>query len=318
MTAPDKEQSFFDGIDTTLSGLFKPLGRPAPAGSGASARRHRGRGANGRCRPSRPHGPQAAVPALARGLEATRDVLARGRGRARRGLPAEDQGAAVPGRDQHGSRNRLRRGGAARGLPEPTGPYAAFAPPPTMGAAVPGQTFEVRAQLTNRGGAAITVSEIVPRRRRRASPSQKAPRLRSRRRSKTNDTAAQRFTVTLAEDTPREPPLLHPQGASSRTATTSSTPGRSTGRRPSPAATAVARYTVEGVSVETRQTVTRREANLPYGYETRELLVVPALAAHRDARARRSSPWPQPGKTLSVAGRPAEQLGRRRSRAGCP
>jgi hypothetical protein len=31
------------------------------------------------------------------------------------------------------------------------------------------------------------------------------------------------------------------------------------------------------VSVETRQTVTRREPNLPYGFETRELLVVPAI-----------------------------------------
>ena len=48
------------------------------------------------------------------------------------------------------------------GMPEPTGPGAAFAPPALMAAPVPGQTFEVRARLANRGGvtaagAAITI-----------------------------------------------------------------------------------------------------------------------------------------------------------------
>ena len=38
------------------------------------------------------------------------------------------------------------------GVPEPTGPGAAFAPPALMAAPVPGQTFEVRARLANRGG----------------------------------------------------------------------------------------------------------------------------------------------------------------------
>ena len=37
------------------------------------------------------------------------------------------------------------------GVPEPTGPFAAFAPPPSMAAPMPGQTFEVRARLANRG-----------------------------------------------------------------------------------------------------------------------------------------------------------------------
>ena len=40
---------------------------------------------------------------------------------------------------------------------------------------------------------------------------------------------------------------------------------------------AVARYRVEGVAVALRQVVTRREARLPYGYETRELMVVPEI-----------------------------------------
>jgi len=45
-----------------------------------------------------------------------------------------------------------------------------------------------------------------------------------------------------------------------------------------PPAVASARYTVGGVPIETRVVSTRREGNLPYGYESRELRVVPALA----------------------------------------
>ena len=51
------------------------------------------------------------------------------------------------------------------------------------------------------------------------------------------------------------------------------------GRPPRAApATAVVGYTVEGVPVEAREIVQRREAQLPYGYEMRELRVVPAIA----------------------------------------
>src|SRR4029450_8912062 len=45
-----------------------------------------------------------------------------------------------------------------------------------------------------------------------------------------------------------------------------------------PPLSVVAHYVVEGVQVETRRPVTRLEANLPYGYDTRTLAVVPAVA----------------------------------------
>jgi hypothetical protein len=51
-----------------------------------------------------------------------------------------------------------------------------------------------------------------------------------------------------------------------------------------PAATAIARYNVAGVRVETRTVVRRREARLPYGDELRELMVVPALAVNVSPR----------------------------------
>src|SRR6185503_1304696 len=45
-----------------------------------------------------------------------------------------------------------------------------------------------------------------------------------------------------------------------------------------PAFVATAQYRVSGVPIQISAPVTRREAQLPYGYVMRELAVVPALA----------------------------------------
>src|SRR6185503_3295353 len=46
------------------------------------------------------------------------------------------------------------------GVAEPTGPGAAFAPPPTMDPVVPGQSFDARLRLTNRGSVDVTVDNF--------------------------------------------------------------------------------------------------------------------------------------------------------------
>ena len=47
-----------------------------------------------------------------------------------------------------------------------------------------------------------------------------------------------------------------------------------------PPVVAVGRYTVQGVPVEVRRVVERRETNYPYGYEIRQLQVVPGIAVN--------------------------------------
>lgn len=273
IAAPDKEQTFFDGIDTTLPGLFSLLGRPAPAGvrQALAAIEAQVRAA---VQAFRAKGPEAAVPPLARGLEATRVVL--------REVAADPDAVFLLKIKERQFQDALDTAlgidfaavAQPPGTPEPSGPYAAYAPPPTMGPAVPGQTFEVRAQLTNRGGVPITMSDIDL-----VAPKGFAVRKDTAALGalKTNETATQPFTVALAEDAPVSRPYFSRQGIQqNRYDLLDSTQSH----RPAaePVATAVARYTVEGVSVESRQAVVRREANLPYGYETRELLVVPALS----------------------------------------
>ena len=73
--APDKEKGFFDGIDTTLPGLYKALGRPAPAGA-AEALAAIDREVTSALAAFRIDDPAASVPALARGLAATRRAIA--------------------------------------------------------------------------------------------------------------------------------------------------------------------------------------------------------------------------------------------------
>ena len=292
--APDKEQTFFDGIDTTLSGMFQTLGRRAPAGASRSLAAIESE-VTAAVEAFRAKGPAASVTALARGLRATREAL--------RIAAAEPEAVFLLRIKEQQFQDAINAAlgidlaavAQPAGLPEPTGPYAAFAPPPTMGAAVPGQTFEVKAQLTNRGGMEIALSEIslvaakgFSIEKRVASPGT----------LKTNDTATWIFNVTLADDTAVSHPYFTRTSIQQNRYDVQD-PGQIHRPAAEAAATAGARYTVDGVAVEARQTVTRRESNLPYGFETRELLVVPALAVSLTPGTA-ILPQGTPHKTLSL------------------
>lgn len=276
VTSAAKEESFFEGIDTTLPGLFKALGRTAPAGAEAALQAIDREVTNAVAAFSLTN-PAATVPSLARGLKATRDALvAIGSGEPDatfilriKERQFEAAITAALGVD-------FKAMAQAAGLPEATGPFAEFAPPPVMGAPVPGQTFEVRAFFTNRSPLEVTVRGIslATGPGWQSSPTGAAPATSL----KYNNTAAQRFSVSLASDTPlsSKPYFNRPGIQQSRyDVADPSQLHRPASEAP---AVAVARYTVEGIDVEAREVVTRREGNLPYGYEMRELRVVPALA----------------------------------------
>jgi hypothetical protein len=163
------------------------------------------------------------------------------------------------------------------GVEEPSGPFAAFAPPPVMGPVVPGQTFEVRTLLTNRSRTPIvpTHSGLDSRGgfdiRASGGPANDALNY--------NDPAARRFTVTVAADAPLSKPYFSREGIQESRyqisdATQIYTPSGQ------PALTALVEYTVQGVPVQIRETVQNREAQLPYGYAMRDLKVVPVLAVN--------------------------------------
>src|SRR5207247_2608424 len=143
--------------------------------------------------------PSASVPALARGLQATRLAL---------GAAAKEPDAAfllgIKERQFVDAINtalglELTADAQAAGTTEPTGPFAAFAPPPSFAAPVPGQSFEVVARLTNRGRMPITPTQITlsaPRGWTVTPSAQPLSPLES------NAGLRFRFAVTLAEDAP--------------------------------------------------------------------------------------------------------------------
>lgn len=269
-----KEQGFFDGIDTSIPGLFRALRRPEPAGA-ADLLAAIDRAAKDAAAAFTMTDPAAALPALTRGLTATRAAIA--------GLGGDLDAVFVLQIKARQFEDAINAAlgidftalAQPAGLTEPTGMMAMFAAPPAMTAPVPGSTFEIRARLTNRSRVDVAPSEIgisaavgwtVERGQGSVTP------------LKYNQSASQRFNVSLASDVApsSRPYFSRPSVLENRyTIEDMSQFGRPAS---APPAVAFARYRVNGVDVEIRDAVRRREPKLPYGDVLRELRVVPALA----------------------------------------
>jgi LmbE family N-acetylglucosaminyl deacetylase len=276
-TPGTKEDGFFAGIDTSIPGLFKALDRPEPEGAAAllqpidAAVQEALRTFNGR-------DPSAIVPVLARGLAAARLATEK--------LQTDPDAALILRRkvDQFQMAINTALGldltavAQPTGVPEPTGPGAAFAPPPVMGAVVPGQTFEVRVQMSNRGGVAITPLAVSLDTDRGWRVTDAAGATAAQAALTRGNVLRSRFNVTLPADTPisTRPYFSRATIQDSRYRLSDDSEfGRGFSKVP---AEAVVRYRVGDVPVEARAVVRRREAKLPYGFMMRELRVVPAVS----------------------------------------
>jgi LmbE family N-acetylglucosaminyl deacetylase len=275
LPAPERESSFFDGISTRLIAVFSLLGRPTPPAM-KPALDDMERHVESAIEAFTVHDPSACVPALARGLTATREAIRHAAGEPDVSflLKAKERQFADAIHTALGL--KLTATAQPKGAAEPTGPYAAFMPPPTLGPVVPGQTFEVVARLTNRGRveimpAALELSAGPGWKAEGADPPPAAP-------LGANATLTRRLTVTLAADTPISSRPYFRRGSIGETRYELLDPAPRHRPWAPPAAVVVARYAIDGVPVEARETVRRREARPPYGYELRELMVVPALS----------------------------------------
>jgi len=292
--APAKEKSFFEGIDTSVAGIYRALKRDAPAGAPAllAAIETEVRSALAAFKII---DPSASVPPLARGLRATRAALKELGGDADVAFVLETKEQQFMEAINAGLGMEFSVLAQHQGVPEPSGPFAAFASPPTMGPVVPGQTFEVRTSLTNRSSSPAVLREI----RWIAQPGwniQAASGVPGA--LKQNEPLRGKFTVTAPANALLTRPYFHRDSISeARYAVHDSSriyrPAAET------ALSAVARYEVEGVQVELRAVARRREANLPYGYKELEVAVVPALAVNV-APARAIVPLSESSKSVNL------------------
>ncbi len=135
--------------------------------------------------------------------------------------------------------------------------------PPLMAAPVAGQTFNVDVQFAARGQASISPAE---------------PTLVGDAGWSVQPAGAGAFRVTLVGDGAISTKPYFARTGLQESRYTLSDPAQF-GRPLAPAPlTAVARYQINGVPVEIRETVKRREAKLPYGDVTREVRSVPRIA----------------------------------------
>ena len=162
--ASAKESSVFDGLDTSLAGAYRLLGLSAPAGA-VERLAAIGRQARAARDAFTWTDPSDAVPALARGLAAVR--------RARAAIDEPDIAELLDVKEQQfadalAAALGLEVSATAQpaGLSDPTGPFAAFAPPPTLDAVTPGQTVDVRVAIAARGRRPVTVASATFRARR--------------------------------------------------------------------------------------------------------------------------------------------------------
>jgi LmbE family N-acetylglucosaminyl deacetylase len=278
--APAKEESVFDGIDTTHAGLFKMLGNTASAGAGAAdaggadaaaALAAIDAAAKRAIETFTAADPSSCVPALVDGLKATRAALRVG------SIAAGADAAFILRIKEQQFQDAIN---AAMGIeltavaqpanvPEPTGPFASFMPAPTMGPVYAGETFEVRADLASHGGRVTVTPPAITLKTATGWNVSPLP-------GPANANARFSVTLTDAAALTSKPYFSRQSIADSRY--TLSDPKQFGRPSAEPAAIAIATYTIGGEPIETREVVRRREPNLPYGDELRELMVVPRLA----------------------------------------
>ena len=223
----------------------------------------------------RANDPSASVPALVQGLKLTREASAATvdpQVRHLLGIKVQQFQDAI----NAAMGMELTALAQPAGLPEPTGPGAAFAPPALMAAPVPGQTFEVRARLANRGGITVSSAAITLEGERgwNVKPGQTGggPNL------ERHQQATAIATVTLAADVPLSTRPYFSRNGLQESRYTLSDPSQFGKPVSTAPLRAVGRYAVDGVPIEIRETVRRREAKLPYGDVLREVRSVPSNA----------------------------------------
>lgn len=276
VTAPDKETSIFDGIDTSYAGLFKTLGRTTPAGVDATLAAIDAAIA-GAISTFKFTEPASAAPALAEGLSLTREVMAKSADE-----PEVTHVLRIKERqfqDAISAALGLELTAIADPSPKPSpdsggrgGGRGAIA---TMTAPVPGQTFGVNVRVTNRGTMPIELGSILLTPTVGWSPTTVIGQLSSPGQPQSGTFF---FAVKVADDAPLSSKPYFSRAAFTENRYTLADPSIFGQPFNPPPLVAVAKYTVNGVGVEMREVVKRREPNLPYGYVTREVRTVPRIA----------------------------------------
>jgi LmbE family N-acetylglucosaminyl deacetylase len=272
--APLKEVTFFDGIDTTLPGIYRALGR-TPNASAEERLAAVARELTAAKLAFTFTEPFAAVPALARALRSLSHAMA--------DVHDADVKVILDAKEQQiQDAIHASLGLSFTAVAQPTGELQATGSfgggPPAMPPVVPGQTFDVRATFVNRSPMELKDVQLHV-----EGTDGRAPRMRpepsGRLTAPPNEPVTATFTLTVPENA--RPTRPHFSRASIQDTHYTVTDGRQafpTDARSVFGAWVHYALEPEGYALKFRAPVTRFEPNLPYGHDTRVLAIVPALA----------------------------------------
>lgn len=266
------EEGFFDGLDTSISGLFRLTGETPPAGTLDLLKAVEGH-VEDALRHFDVQNPSAVVPDLTLGLQKTRAAL---------GLLSAQPEAAFMVRVK--AQQFMDAVNAALGVhltavarPADSGSATSpWAPPAVMGVVVPDQTFEVDVRLFNPSSVAIehTMITLEP-----ASDWQIVEAGSREQRSPSDPLQRSDFTVRAPDQVVFSQRYFYRNSIRENQYQVRDSAYLHLPARP-PRLMAVATFEVMGEPVVVREPVRTREANLPYGYLLRELSVAPALVVN--------------------------------------
>jgi LmbE family N-acetylglucosaminyl deacetylase len=272
-----REDGLFDGIDTSLSGLFEMLGVEDDEAARSLLREVDAHVAAAAAAFDI-EDPAAAVVHLAPGLD-----------KLRRAMVEVDDQPDVRFNLQIKERQfeqaigtalgiRLDAVGVRSGTAVSDSPWAA---PATMGVAVPGQRFRVDATLLNASSRPVGLREL----RLEASSQWDGDsggtigREAAEAQLGANQTESAAFEVTVPQEARVSDRYFYRNSIAESRYQVRDFEHLHLPQR-LPVLTAAATYEVEGVPVEIRETVRRRASNIPFGYELRALKIAPAVAVN--------------------------------------
>ncbi|GEO12263.1 PIG-L family deacetylase [Segetibacter aerophilus] len=269
VNSDEKENTFFDGIDTTLPGIFKITRETAPTGvatllSEITAEITKAVNAY------EPQNPTAILPFLTNGLSKTREAIA---------LSTDQRDAVfmlqIKERQFTDAINSAL-GIHMEAMAVPIGTKEKrnfYEPQPTMGFAVAGQPFKVETILVNNSSAVIEPKSIkligggnwkIEQAIQDLKPLQK------------NEKVEMAFTVTVADNTPFSQPYFSRQSIQESQYQIKDSENENLPWSASPLQMS-ASYIVNNQLIEIQMPVQVRQANLPYGYDKYSLKVAPAI-----------------------------------------
>lgn len=272
------ESDFFDGIDTSISGLFVQFdeSHDAPVEERLALVQESIDRAKDLYDVSNP---EAVLPALVEGLRLTREILAL--------IDQSLESAFVLRIKEEQFEDAIHTAlgiqllalGVPADTPEVSSPWA---PLPTMGVVVPGQSYKVQTHVLNPGGEEVNITALALESMAglgTVTATIENPVLAD------NQALSHEFLVAVPDDVSYSSTYFSRESifASRYSIANRDEEHRSRSR---PAQEAVLTYELDGVVLELREVVRTRRAILPRGYERNELKIAPRVAVNASPSTR--------------------------------